>query len=212
MNTISTKFKKKSLVMLAVTAVLFGTAAMADNGKKVSVKYGVGAVSSEKLYRTFPVNTRSSNLINRVQIRNTSRNNVGRCKIDPAAKRIEAKILKRTLPDKRTHARVRIKGVVKNRGASYRSNPGQQVAKLYENDRVVAEKAFSNLNSKQEVYVKYDRRWSASTEFPPTYKLVIEYDPDIRMDANPMNDDCRMGNNQKSLRGSVISNLILGSR
>lgn len=45
------------------------------------------------------------------------------------------------------------------------------------------------------------------TEFPPTYTLLISYDPDIYLDANKNNDDCNRNNNKKELTGAEINRL-----
>ncbi|MCB9993238.1 MAG: hypothetical protein H6873_06240 [Hyphomicrobiaceae bacterium] len=36
-------------------------------------------------------------------------------------------------------------------------------------------------------------------EFPATYNAYVAFDPDILLDGNPQNDDCRASNNQASL-------------
>jgi hypothetical protein len=129
---------------------------------------------------------------------------------NPAAHRIDFRILNRT---SQFRGQVQITGVVKNLGnAAYISNPNQQSIHLYEGSRLVTQKPFQNLTPGQEVTVTYTRSWDASSpsegEFPPTYKLLIVYDPDIRLDGNPRNDDCNAANNQKQRSGADINALF----
>lgn len=132
---------------------------------------------------------------------------------DPAAKTLDFEIVSRT-GDFR--GRVRIVGVVKNLGrAAYESGPNQQSVQLWEDvqgaseRQPVASQAFQDLAPNQEVRVSYERDWNASSpaegEFPPSYILMISYDPDIQMDGNEANDDCRAGNNRKERSGMDIN-------
>lgn len=134
---------------------------------------------------------------------------------DPAVQRIDFAIVSKT---SQFSGKVRITGVVKNVGFEpYISGPNQQEVFLYEGPmggtpRLVARQKFQNLNPGQEVRVVYERNWDASSpaegEFPPSYKVIITYDPDIRMDGNPKNDDCNMNNNQKERSGTEINALF----
>lgn len=134
---------------------------------------------------------------------------------DPAVQRIDFAIVSKT---SQFSGKVRITGVVKNVGLEpYISGPNQQAVYLYEvpmggKSNLVATKKFQNLNPGQEVKVTYERNWNASSpaegEFPPSYKVVIGYDPDIRLDSNPKNDDCNMNNNQMERSGTEINALF----
>lgn len=134
---------------------------------------------------------------------------------DPAAHRIDFSIVQRT---SQFAGRVKIVGVAKNvGGAAYESGSNQQQIHLYEHipggsPRLVAREPFHNLAPGQEATVQYERAWDSSSpaegEFPPTYKLQIVYDPDIRLDSNPKNDDCRGANNQKERSGADINALF----
>jgi hypothetical protein len=129
---------------------------------------------------------------------------------DPAAQRIDFSIVSRT---SQFRGRVRIVGVVKNVGlAAYESGPNQQSAQLYADGKFLVQQAFQNLAPSQEVTVTYERNWDASSpaegEFPPTYKLLIVYDPDIRLDGNPKNDECTSANNKKERSGADINALF----
>lgn len=125
---------------------------------------------------------------------------------DPAATEIQFRLI-----EKRTKfsGRVQITGVVKNRGTlAFESRPNQQAVHLYEGNRLVARQAFQNLAPGQEVRVSFTRNWSTSTEFPPVYKVMVIYDPDIRLDGNEKNDDSNLRNNQTSRPGEQINALF----
>lgn len=93
---------------------------------------------------------------------------------------------------------VRVTGVVINNGQSaFESGEGQQDVFLYEGEQLVATQPFVNLDVDETVEVVYERDWNVSSEFKPSdYRLVISYDPDIRLDGNPDNDDCATDNNE----------------
>ncbi|MBU0483890.1 MAG: hypothetical protein KKB30_05185 [Proteobacteria bacterium] len=134
---------------------------------------------------------------------------------DPAADVIDFWIVNRGTQFAGT---VEIKGTVKNVGtASYESRANQQMAQLYEAPlggagRLVASQSFQNLTAGQTVTVSYSRQWNASSpsegEFPPNYRLLVVYDPDISMDGNAKNDDCNGVNNQKERSGADINALF----
>ncbi|MBU0485996.1 MAG: hypothetical protein KKB30_15945 [Proteobacteria bacterium] len=134
---------------------------------------------------------------------------------DPAAYAIDFRIVNRGSQFAGT---VEIMGTVKNVGtASYESGANQQMAQLYEAPlggagRLVASQSFQNLTAGQTVTVSYTRQWNASSpsegEFPPNYKLLVVYDPDISMDGNAKNDDCNGVNNQKERSGADINALF----
>ncbi|MCS7021256.1 MAG: hypothetical protein NZU63_05450 [Gemmataceae bacterium] len=78
--------------------------------------------------------------------------------------------------------------------------------------RLVARLPFERLNQGQELRVRVIRTWDASSpaegEFPPSYRLVIAYDPDIRLDGNPHNDDVDLHNNTLERSGDAINRLF----
>jgi hypothetical protein len=139
---------------------------------------------------------------------------------DLAAQQIQFELIRRSSPFR---GFVRITGVIRNVGlVAYSSRPGQQVAYLYEQNpgegapRLVAERPFTNLAPGREVRVSFERNWDGSSpaegEFPPTYKLLIGYDPDIYQDGNPKNDDCNRTNNQRERSGSDINSTYFTRR
>ncbi|MCA9170886.1 MAG: hypothetical protein KDB23_24595 [Planctomycetales bacterium] len=134
--------------------------------------------------------------------------------VDLAAWRIEANIVRSISP---FVAEIEVVGYVRNVGTlNYESSTTQQVARLYEINpggapRLVASQPFANLAPGQEVAVRYTRNWDRSSpaegEFPPSYRLAIEFDPDIAFDGNPLNDDRVQPNNATELAGSLINGL-----
>jgi hypothetical protein len=135
--------------------------------------------------------------------------------IDPAAVEIRYSIVNRV---SNTQARIRVTGIVKNIGnKAFSSGPGQAKAYLYElpqgaPERIVAQREILNLPVGGIINLVFERDWSTSAmaEFPPSYRLMISLDPDIYMDANKDNDDCRQENNIKEKSGMEINDLVRG--
>ena len=131
---------------------------------------------------------------------------------DPAVTSIDFALVSRA---SRFAGQVQVTGKVKNVGAAhYVSRPDQQVVQLYEiapggRPRLVAQRAFQNVAPGEELSVSFTRAWDASSpaegEFAPTYRVVIAYDPDIRLDGNPRNDDCNARNDARDRSGADIN-------
>lgn len=120
--------------------------------------------------------------------------------IDPAVTAIEFKTIKRTTGDL-----MRVTGVVKNIGGkNFVSGVNQQQIQIWENysssnRRMVKQLPFVRLNAADELRITFERpAFKNSEEFPPDYEVMIVYDPDIAIDANPANDDARLTNNKLS--------------
>ncbi len=133
---------------------------------------------------------------------------------DPAATDIEFTIMRRTSPFAGV---VRVRGKVRNLGGFYGSRPNQQALLLFEvplggSPRLVSTQTFTDLAPGEEVVVDYARPWNSSSpsegEFPPSYRLIITYDPDITLDGNPDNDDCVSVNNRRERSGQGINELF----
>jgi hypothetical protein len=45
-------------------------------------------------------------------------------------------------------------------------------------------------------------------EFAPSFIARISYDPDITMDGNKQNDDCRNDNNSRTISADTVSALL----
>ena len=132
------------------------------------------------------------------------------CGIDPSAARVDFQILSRTT---QFRGRVRVTATVKNVGnRDFISRAGQQTALLYSDRTLIARRDFINLAVGQSFTFSYDRNWDSSSpaegEFPPNYRLIVTYDPDIYIDANPQNDDCSQANNDRTRSGSDINALF----
>lgn len=132
------------------------------------------------------------------------------CGIDPAVTRINYQLIQRTAPFRGI---VRVTATVKNVGnRAFVSRAGQQAVLLYSDRTMVARRAFVNLAVGQSFTITYDRAWDASSpaegEFPPMFRAVLTYDPDIYIDSNPQNDDCSNRNNDLLRSGSAINALF----
>ncbi len=141
--------------------------------------------------------------------------------IDPAAFEIRFEIVRR---DSQFRGRIRITGVVKNIGnKAFQSDPNQAAAYLYQlppgvppatatGGTIVAQQKISNLAPGATINLSWERDWNSSSpnegEFPPSYRLLISYDPDIYMDANKNNDDCNQNNNKKERSGTEINDML----
>lgn len=135
---------------------------------------------------------------------------------DPGIRELKAEVLGKTTP---FAGRIRITAVVENFGRQdYVSNPGQQTLTIMRRPiggtpQVVRTRGFQNLASGARVQTAYEiRNWNSSSpnegEFPPNFEAWINYDVDINMDGNEQNDDCRAGNNRRTLNGSTINDML----
>ena len=105
-------------------------------------------------------------------------------------------------------ARIRVTGVVENKGGgTFDSSAGQQSVQLYQglDTTPLATQTFEDLAPGATVSVTHEMDWSRSTEFPPTLRVVIAYDPDIFIDGNDNNDDCSTSDNVMEKTGSEIN-------
>jgi hypothetical protein len=137
---------------------------------------------------------------------------IGACP-DPATVDLSARLVGRTDPSRGVGI-IEIVGRVRNIGRdAYVSEPRQQSIELIEEQagtppRIVAEQTFTNLAPNATRTVVHRRSWDTSTEFQPRYRLRIVYEPDIRTDANPRNDDCGLANNEATLEPDRINALF----
>ena len=132
--------------------------------------------------------------------------------IDPAVVSLDFSILRRRGQHR---GRVRISGVVKNVGSKpflNKGRPGAAGIQLYQGNRLVRNVTMRDLAPGETQRIHYDRNWNSSSpsegEFPPSFKLLITYDPDITMDSNEDNDDSNMNNNRIQKSGSEINDLF----
>lgn len=131
---------------------------------------------------------------------------------DPAAVEIRVSNV-RTRPDgAATIYDFDVVGTVRNIGITpWSSGRNQQSANLAFGGRVVAWRDFTALAVGASVSLRSRMSLYASDEFPPSVELSITYDPDIAIDGNRGNDDCRLGNNTRRLSGSELLGLAAGS-
>ncbi len=108
---------------------------------------------------------------------------------------------------------IQLRAVLKNvGGGAYNTRPNQQAVAIIERGsrtRDVKYQPFGNLGVGAQVMVTAQiRNWRRSNEFPPNYEAHIRYDPDISIDGNPQNDDCRGANNKRTITGAQINAAI----
>ena len=138
---------------------------------------------------------------------------VGAC-ADPAALSLSARLVARFGDHLESQGRIEIVGVVRNVGrAAYISDPRQQSVELIEEQpgsppRVVQSRTFTNLSAGGQLRMVHPRFWDTAIEFQPRYRMLITYEPDIRTDANPRNDDCGLANNEAVLEPERINALF----
>ncbi|MEZ5009255.1 MAG: hypothetical protein R2753_14025 [Chitinophagales bacterium] len=107
---------------------------------------------------------------------------------------------------------VKITGIVVNTGTTdFVSGTNQQAIVLDEVPIAGSpvEKVrlpFARLNAGDTLRISYDRAWSLSNEFPPSFKVSLTYDPDIFIDGNENNDDNDLTNNSITKTGYDIHN------
>ncbi|MDH7448445.1 hypothetical protein [Aquimarina sp. 2201CG14-23] len=113
-----------------------------------------------------------------------------------------------------------ITGTITNIGDSnFNSSTGQQAIRLYQRSlgaaapgSLVGTVNFTNLNAGETLTVSYSRPWNSSSpaegEFPPDFRIILDYDPDIFIDGNDNNNDEDLLNNDLTVSGSGINDLF----
>ena len=71
----------------------------------------------------------------------------------------------------------------------------------------MATQSFQNLAKDAEIKTSFIREWDKSIEFPPSYILIISYDPDIYLDGNPDNNDTNSINNKMEKSSTGINTM-----
>ena len=106
---------------------------------------------------------------------------------------------------------IELTGQVVNRGNADFVSPARQARVQILESRpqggapiVQTDMPLDNLPAGHGMTIKARRSWVRNVQFPPTFSLVLSYDPDILHDGNPQNDDCNMSNNQIDLQGAMI--------
>ena len=128
--------------------------------------------------------------------------------VDPAITKIGVRNITRLPSGAYTFT---LSAVLRNAGtADYRSQPNQQTVAVYEVGlgarRLLTSQRFGNLRvgEVQEIRLGVPSWW-VSNEFPPSYEFAIQYDPDIAIDGNRANDDCRSANNKLGVTSEEIN-------
>lgn len=114
-----------------------------------------------------------------------------------------------------------ILGTITNIQDDFVSGAGQQAILLYERSlgtpsgnpgNEVARVNFTTLGAGEALTISYTRTWNASSpaegEFPPDYRIVISYDPDLLIDGNNDNDDDNSSNDELIRNGQGINQLF----
>ncbi|MCB9853447.1 MAG: hypothetical protein H6819_10160 [Phycisphaerales bacterium] len=109
---------------------------------------------------------------------------------------------------------VEIVGTVENLGSgTFDSAAGQQAVQIWAGPsltslNMLASQPFEDLAPGAQVSVSYELEWNTSNEFPPIYRVILSYDPDIYIDGNDDNDDCATSDNALQRDGSEINDLF----
>lgn len=110
--------------------------------------------------------------------------------------------------------------IIKNQGqARFHSNRSQTKITLYEGHTVRksgvwASRAYSTVTlepgqgASENVVIQ---NWNPNSEFLADFSAQISYDPDIRTDGNPENDDCNMGNNSARISVAEAKRILASS-
>ena len=126
---------------------------------------------------------------------------------NPMVRDINVRVLTRSA----SQARILVTAVIENAGgADYVSGPNQQTITLTRGNQRLTSRDFTTIRVGNRIEVSYPQIVSAHGygEFPPTFHAYLAYDPDVRIDGNPANDDCRVNDNRKSLNGNVVNALL----
>lgn len=126
--------------------------------------------------------------------------------VNPRAREIRFELVERT---DAFSGRVRITAIFENAGSEdFVSSAGQQRVELYEGGTLVASRRFKRLAAGATISLSYERSWWTSTEFPPSFRARISYDPDIYIDGNDRNDDCESGDNEVERSGYEVNEIF----
>jgi len=113
-----------------------------------------------------------------------------------------------------------IKGVITNIGdADFNSSIRQQTINLYQRNLgapapgdLVEVVRFANISAGDSLAISYTRPWNSASpaegEFPPEYRIVLDYDSDIFIDGNDHNNDRDLTNNELTVSRSRINDLF----
>lgn len=127
---------------------------------------------------------------------------------NPAIVELQVGIIRKT---SRFAGTIQLKAVLKNIGnADYVSAPNQQSVQIHHGRNLLKNERFGNLRKGEVKIIAVQLPWNAAGEFQDNMTARIVYDPDIRMDGNPRNDDCNMRDNSKTVRPAQANRLFTG--
>lgn len=106
--------------------------------------------------------------------------------------------------------------IVNKGGATFRSNRNQTQIALYEGGRMLKTEPFASNRAtvveyapgQGDSHVYAVPRWNPNSEFLDEFRAQLSYDPDVRVDGNPDNDDCRAANNTTRLTPAEIRRVL----
>jgi len=201
-TTMKTTVTKAMLIAAGLTATL-GTTALAEDrpeGRGPIQMAQVLTIDPDRLQAEIPRDRR-------LQDRLRERGDIRRVLCpNPAVLGIQTMVISQGP----SGARVRLMATVKNLGGQWSSQAGQQSLTLTKGREVLARTDFPSLRpgeTRTISWVETTGRYGYG-EFPPVFRARISYDPDIYLDRNERNDDCRRTDNVQELSGTVITALL----
>ena len=106
--------------------------------------------------------------------------------------------------------RVRITAVATNAGLqAVDSAEGQQALQIWQGNAVLATESFVDLEPGESVTVSVETDWNTAAEFVSDFIGRLSYDPDIFIDGNEENDDCRTVDNELTLPAVQVNEQFL---
>jgi hypothetical protein len=106
--------------------------------------------------------------------------------------------------------RIRITAVATNAGLqAFNSSEGQQSLRISQGGDILATQPFEDLEPGASVSVSVETDWNAAAEFVADFVGRITYDPDILIDGNEENDDCRTVDNELTLPAVQVNEEFL---
>lgn len=120
-------------------------------------------------------------------------------------------LISRVVSQRRDSGVLDLEGQVVNKGNAAFVSPAVQARVQILESRphglpplVLVDRPLENLPPGHGGVIQVRRAFTRNQQFPPTFSLILSYDPDILHDGNLQNDDCNQSNNRIDLAGSVI--------
>ena len=105
---------------------------------------------------------------------------------------------------------IRIEAEIANIGSvNFVSGEGQQQVMLTDDRGApIAYRGFVTLAAGESFVFGTERSWNRASEFQEGFGAVINYAPDISIDGNAANDDCRLQDNRRTISPDEINSLF----